>query len=244
MPLLPTQGSLYQTQATLPLPLTANQTAASFVPYVEYGTGSTAITAAFTVDFSAMTTAVSQTIPVWEQLTARFQAATAATYGLNSTLTGGEWQAWAGGTHYTSWGQPRQMTAEEIAQRVRETARQNRERARAVKRGRKLLLRLLTDAQQIEYARTKSITVVAADGRVFRLRKSRTAELLGPDGMPVAAYCVHPSGGFIAEDTLIAQKLMLETDPASFERIANVTRLRPGAPQRRIVQPGDFAIAA
>lgn len=100
----------------------------------------------------------------------------------------------------------------------------------AGKRARRLLLRLLSEAQQREYADSKTFTVHAANGKVFRLRKGRTAELLGSDGQPVAAYCVHLAGGFPAEDNLAALLLTLQTDPAEFERIANVTPLRRKVP--------------
>lgn len=114
------------------------------------------------------------------------------------------------------------LTPEQEATR----ARGERRKVLAHKRARRLLLNLLSDEQQHEYARSKCFTVIAKDGRVFRLRKGKTAELLGGDGVPVAAYCIHLPYGYNHEDTLVALLLSLQTDPAEFERVANITRLK------------------
>lgn len=128
------------------------------------------------------------------------------------------------------------LTDAELARRALQARRTARRKQMAHKRARQLLLNLLTDEQQREYASSKAFTVHARNGKVFRLRKGKTHELLGSDGVPVAAYCVHLAYGYAEEDTLAALLLTLQNDPAEFERVANVTQL-----QRRRTQPPSMA---
>jgi hypothetical protein len=118
-------------------------------------------------------------------------------------------------------------------QELQRRRQQKREQQRlaAAKRGRRLLLSMLDDEQLREYARTQSFVVVAADGRPFRLRKGKTAQLLDAQGRVEASYCIHLFSdrheqeyvSYVAEDTTIAQLLMLQHEPAEFDRIANIT---------------------
>jgi hypothetical protein len=120
----------------------------------------------------------------------------------------------------------------------RRAFKKRRQREIAEKRGRKLLLSLLSEEQMRDYAKTRTFKIVAADGRTFHLRKNKTAELLNEHEQAVASYCIHLYGeqiggeyvGYVPEDTTIAQILMLQTDPAEFERIANITKLTPRPP--------------
>lgn len=117
--------------------------------------------------------------------------------------------------------------ADELAKR--RAAKRAREREAAEKRGRKLLLSLLDEEQTREYARTSTFKVTAADGRVFRLRKGKTAELLDTD-VATASYCIHlfadtDGRRYVDEDTMISQMLLLQNDVEEFERIANITPL-------------------
>jgi hypothetical protein len=100
-------------------------------------------------------------------------------------------------------------------------------RQRALKRGRKLLLNVLSEFQQAEYARHSYFTVKAVDGKFFRVRKGGTTHELGFDGEPELSHCIHLPYSYIDEDTLVAIKLMLENDIAEFRRIANTSRIRP-----------------
>lgn len=45
---------------------------------------------------------------------------------------------------------------------------------------------------------------------------------LDAQGNLIGRFCAHPAALVPDEDTLLAQKLMLETDPREFERIANI----------------------
>lgn len=192
------------------------------------------------VNFGTALTTVTQTISSqinnWANTTFVPLVNRMATYGSNVRFDAYQYDYGSG----LEWrnGVARQMSDREILHRQRADRRAKVQRRKAAQRGAKLLLRLLTDQQQIEYARTGKITVLAADGRTFRLRKGRTAELL--DGREVvASYCIHPSGGgWVAEDTLICQLMSLQNDPAEFEKIANISHHRqpaaaPVVPLRR-----------
>lgn len=98
-------------------------------------------------------------------------------------------------------------------------------RKKAIKKGRRLLMDVLTDEQKREYARTRSFTVNGANGRRFLLRKSGTTHELDESGLAIYSHCIHLPYSYIDEDTLVAVKLLLETDVKSFLRIANTTRL-------------------
>lgn len=121
------------------------------------------------------------------------------------------------------------ITQEEADRRLRETRarafKQQIERTRAVRKGRRLLLVTMTEMQQRDYAKTGTFMVLAANGKWYRLRKNGTTHELGADGVATHSHCIHLSHSFISEDTLIAVKMLLETDPAEFHRIANTTPL-------------------
>lgn len=134
-----------------------------------------------------------------------------------------------GGT--VQWNDLREnITPEEADRRLQETrrlaAKNQIERQRAVRKGRRLLLHLLDEAQKYDYAKTGKFLVAGSDGKVYQLRKNGTTHELGADGTPLFSHCIHLSHSFIPEDTLIAVKLLLETDPGEFRRIANTTPLR------------------
>lgn len=124
------------------------------------------------------------------------------------------------------------ITPEEADRRLQETRarafKQQIERSRAVRKGRRLLLVTMSELQQRDYAKTGSFMVLGANGKWYRLRKNGTTHELGADGVATHSHCIHLSHSFIPEDTLIAVKMLLETDPAEFHRIANTTPLTAG----------------
>jgi HAMP domain-containing protein len=111
-------------------------------------------------------------------------------------------------------------------------------RKKALKKGRKLLMEVLTETQKMEYARTKSFTVCGADGKVYKLRKGGTTHQIDDSGLAVLSHCIHLPYSYIDEDTLVAVKLLLETDPTTFLKIANTSKLMgisvPALPQEMI----------
>ena len=70
------------------------------------------------------------------------------------------------------------------------------------------------------------LEVTGRDGAVkrYRIHKGRSGnvELLAPDGTPLRRYCAHPDLYVPDEDTMLSQKLVLESDEERFLRTANV----------------------
>lgn len=122
------------------------------------------------------------------------------------------------------------ISQEEADRRLRETRRQRHvqaiRRRRAEKKGRKLLLSLLSETQKWEYAKKGQFTVCGADGNWYVLRKGRTVHQIGGDGRATHSHCIHLPYSYIDEDTLISLKLLIETDVQEFLRIANTSVLR------------------
>lgn len=137
-----------------------------------------------------------------------------------------------------------QWTPEQQAVWSRQREKRDALRRKASKRGRKLLMSLLTEIQLRDYGRTRTFVVAADDGRLFRLRYRKTVEELGFDGKADASHCIHMPSEYCPEDTLIAQKLLLETDVAEFERIANRTTHRVPRTAQGVVLGQVPALAA
>jgi len=139
------------------------------------------------------------------------------------------------------------ISQEEADRRLRETRerkhRQAIRRKRAVRKGQRLLVSMLSETQKWEYAKTGTFTVCGADGELYRLRKGGTVHQLGKNGTPEWSHCIHLSYSYIDEDSLIALKLLLETDPANFHRVANSMRLSPSSANRPNVLTAALASA-
>lgn len=114
---------------------------------------------------------------------------------------------------------------EEQARKVLEKSKAAREAAE--KCARELLLSVLSEEQRKEYERDKAFHVEAKDGTRYRLKHgwAGNVEELNELGIAIARYCIHPNVQIPEADNLVAQKLMLETDPERFRRTANRTDL-------------------
>lgn len=115
---------------------------------------------------------------------------------------------------------------------VRRQRRLHKRQKIAALRARRLLEAALTDEQSEEYERTKAFTMKVRDPRdrtfrTFRVNHGIAGNVTEIDehGRRMRKFCIHPRGslGVPTEDVMLAQKLMLETDLESFERIANVS---------------------
>lgn len=172
---------------------------------------------------------------VWTNWVGTANTATSATY------TNAVWTNWVGNTYQQPapetaeqraareqrWAQQQREWAAQEAHRAEERRRTEAERQQARATAETLLLEHLTEEQAVEYRRDQSFRVISADGeRVYRVKRgwSGNVELIRPDGRVVARYCIHPRDWVPEEDNMLAQKLLLETDEAAFNRIANVTR--------------------
>ncbi len=154
------------------------------------------------------------------------------------------WYAWVHdgtGSCYTQAGrtcQQPQLSAEELERQVAEqkkiaaeweakARKEQAEREAAEKRAEELLIRCLDAEQRKQFRKEKKFKVIGGDGATFELGYTRSgnAREFDADGKPIARFCIHPREDVPIPDVLLAQKLMLETDPASFRKIANKTAL-------------------
>ena len=115
------------------------------------------------------------------------------------------------------------ITESEEEKALRQVQEKARELAKI--RAEELLVTLLNNNQRESWAKEKRFDVLVR-GKLYRLRPYDRVQLIEKD-KPTLAYCIHPSfeHDLPAEDVLLAQKLMLETNEAEFLRIANATRV-------------------
>jgi hypothetical protein len=85
-------------------------------------------------------------------------------------------------------------------------------------RAKQLLLRVLTPAQRDEYERYGYFTVHAAGWGRFRVMPRTTFNVV--DTLTGVCYCAGPEGVVPVSDLMLAQKLVLEHDPARFFAVA------------------------
>lgn len=109
--------------------------------------------------------------------------------------------------------------AEESAKRA-EAERLRREAAEA--RAEALLLEHLSEEQRADYRKHRHFVVHGRRAR-YRIRYGRSGnvDVVNRDGRISHRYCAHPEECVPNPDTMLAQKLMLESDEDAFARIAN-----------------------
>jgi hypothetical protein len=116
------------------------------------------------------------------------------------------------------------------AERERREAeeKRRREEQEAKERAEALLVRHLNE-QQREDLRTKNHFFVEVRGEKYKISRGRSGNVqqIDKDGQAIRQFCIHPREYVPDADTMLAQKLFLETDPDGFHRIANVTNLTP-----------------
>lgn len=89
------------------------------------------------------------------------------------------------------------------------------------KKAKRLLYSMLTDYQKRMYRKHRYFHVISQTGKKYRLKHGDTMNVYLIEGdKPVKKYCIHPTNVPV-EDTLLAQKLLLETDEKAFLKIAN-----------------------
>ena len=111
------------------------------------------------------------------------------------------------------------------------------ERYRAIRaareaRGIALLREWLSPAQRVQFDASKYFEVVGCDsGWRYRIHYGRVTNVHQIDeaGQPVRGWCFVPSGGLVAGDTMLVQKIALETNEQSTLAVAN--RFRVQAPR-------------
>lgn len=113
----------------------------------------------------------------------------------------------------TVWGQPHIWTP----------LQKNPDREKAKARAKELLVKHLTPNQRGEYEQHGCFHVVTRKKHRYLIKQGRISNVirLNKRGKPVRAFCIHPKIFVPDEDTMLTQKLMLETDEDEFLRIAN-----------------------
>lgn len=120
----------------------------------------------------------------------------------------------------------RRLAAEEQAQRERvRYAEMERERDEATARATELLRDVLDEEQEAELITHARFHVRSQKGKLYRIRRgwSHSVDLI-EDGKIAGTYCIHPREAIPTEDSMLAQKLMLENAEDEFLRIANYSR--------------------
>ena len=140
------------------------------------------------------------------------------------------WDSWnTAGTYAFAGHTPPVLTEEQLAAqeaakivRAEQAEIQRLERNAAAQKARELLLDNLDDQQVEEFADNGYFHVTTRDGeRRYRLRPGgQPLRVAGEDGRQFA-YCIHPAYGYPADDVVLAQKFLLESDEDAFLRIAN-----------------------
>jgi hypothetical protein len=159
----------------------------------------------------------------------------------SGTTAGDAWNNWmflgsssAASDVPTIQAEPRtlELTPDELERREQrrlEAEERSRERERkqaeANDKAEELLRSMLTQEQlgQLDAMAAFEVTTERAKYRIKRGRSGNVKEL-NVDGQVVASYCIHPRERVPDADTMLAQKLMLESDEAEFLRIANRTQ--------------------
>lgn len=147
------------------------------------------------------------------------------------------WVDWAGQQHLTAEQAAAQAAEQELRrqEQEKEYAKRLQKLLKAQATARHLLESLLRpdQAATLKDRNYFDLEITSRDGsrKRYRIHKGRSGnvELLGPDGVPIRKYCVHPHLYVPDEDTMVAQKLMLETDEERFLKTANMTELRRAA---------------
>ena len=98
-------------------------------------------------------------------------------------------------------------------------------RVLAEKKAEILLRQLLTPEQQ-ETLDQKKCFYLHSGGKKYRIERGRTGnvKLVDERDQVLESYCIHPQVNCPDADTMLAQKLLIETDLEKFERVANVSR--------------------
>ncbi|MBR1302153.1 hypothetical protein JQ605_35705 [Bradyrhizobium sp. AUGA SZCCT0042] len=91
-------------------------------------------------------------------------------------------------------------------------------------RGVTLLRQWLSDEQRRQFNASKSFEVIGCDSRKrYRIVHGTGTNVheLGDDGRPTMGFCFVPSGGLVAGDVMLAQKIALETNERFALAVAN-----------------------
>jgi hypothetical protein len=162
-------------------------------------------------------------------------AATQIINTVSSTAVWGQWNAaYAQMQMQQAAAQLRQATPEQVEQARRQAERYQQEQAvrmaeqsEAEKRAEMLLQSVLDPAQREELKERGFFTLetIAKNGerRIYRIKRGRShnVEQVDASGRRIKTLCAHPRASVPNADTMVVQKLMLESQEEEFLRIAN-----------------------
>ena len=122
---------------------------------------------------------------------------------------------------------PCQLDQEEARlQCEQERAENQRQKEQAVQVAKGLLEECLSEEQLEMFYDLNCFLVISQSGRLYRIKKGRMRNIEELDiqdtEKSIARLCAHPAMRVPDYDTMLAQKLMLETDEDEFRRIANI----------------------
>lgn len=154
--------------------------------------------------------------------TAAWTTWTCATSGTSDSAT---WITWNSTDGTSNPG--RIPTTEEREARRLESERKDQERLEAKNRAEELLKLCLTEEQREHLEEMSSFVIESELGKKYCIRKGRVQNVfeLDDNDKHIAQLCAHPISNVPDFDTMLAQKLMLETNEAEFLRIANIQHL-------------------
>lgn len=144
---------------------------------------------------------------------------TSVTTAATTSCTQETWVTWTNGVP--------QVAAEHAAERERREKKEvERRAAEATKeeKARQLLREVLTDEQDKQFEENGYFELTAVKtGNKYRIKRGRSknVELVSANGKTLKTLCFHPQEYVHNFDTLVAQKLMLETDEEEVQRVAN-----------------------
>lgn len=152
-----------------------------------------------------------------------------------NNISGTVWVIWSAGAAYSAQvalNDPPPRTSEQIAadeeraaSRAQEAQEREATRAMASKRAKRLLAECLTAKQRRALKREDAFRVQIGE-RQYRIKRGYAGNVELVEGDRVRErYCIHPPQDIPDEDTMLAQKLLLEADEAAFLRVANATRV-------------------
>jgi hypothetical protein len=158
-----------------------------------------------------------------------------ATNTATSTTTWTVWCDMTGGTAGNTAGTnyvpiyvppPPPETPEQQRERQARRAREQEEAQQAQARAEELLRDFLTAEQIADLTKSNYFEMISGSGRRYRVYRGRQGNVyLMEQSKATRKYCIHPDLAVPDPDTMLAQKLLLETDEAAFLRIANETVL-------------------
>lgn len=118
-------------------------------------------------------------------------------------------------------------TEAEVKAALEEKVKRAKAAADARARAEKLLLESLNPEQRSDMLERGRFYLLTQSGRRYRIDRHThgNVKLVDEKGGLIEQYCAQPNG-IPADDAILAQKLMLETDEKAFLKVANMTRLR------------------